>query len=75
VLAFAGAFFAWGFPPHDHRPFTTALLESAESIANLLHESGRHLTRAGETFQLIMRVLGPGLLALAVLAIRGRIKR
>jgi hypothetical protein len=50
--------------------------ESIESTTALLHTpQPRRLTAAGRAMEITLRVLGPLLVALAVLAIRGRVKR
>jgi len=55
----------------------TAAEFSAESAASLLRppQLQQPLTGWGETFHLSLRLLGPGLLGLAVLGIRNRVKR
>ena len=76
VTAFAGAFWWFGFG--QRQGYGTALLESAESATSLLRgpgTSGPALTAAGEGLALVLRLLGPVLLGLAVLSLRGRIKR
>jgi uncharacterized protein YjbI with pentapeptide repeats len=61
----------------DARPgWAAAVDESIESTTALLHTpQPRRLTAAGRAMEITLRVLGPLLVALAVLAIRGRVKR
>jgi hypothetical protein len=76
VLAFAFLFNRWGF--HPHQGFGRALLFSIESTSSLFrepHETGFALNVAGEILQLILRLLGPLLFGLTLLALRGRVKR
>jgi hypothetical protein len=52
-----------------------ALAFSAESATSLLRGPDRALTPLGEWTQVAVRLLGPVLFGLAVLSLRGRIKR
>lgn len=54
----------------------TALYHAVDSATSLLHTPGDEaLTPAGRATEITLRLLGPVLLGLAVLAIRGRVKR
>jgi Pentapeptide repeats (9 copies) len=53
----------------------TALAFSAESATSLLRGPDRALTQVGEWTQVAERLLGPVLFGLAVLSLRGRVKR
>jgi len=53
----------------------TALAYSAESATSLLRGPDRALTLVGQWTQVALRLLGPVLLGLAVLSLRGRVKR
>lgn len=56
---------------------TRALLYSIESTSSLFrlpHAPGLDITYAGEGIQIALRVLGPVLIALAVFALRARVK-
>jgi hypothetical protein len=53
----------------------TALAFSAESATSLLRGPDRALTPLGEWTQVAVRLLGPVLFGLAVLSLRGRVKR
>jgi uncharacterized protein YjbI with pentapeptide repeats len=52
-----------------------AIRFSAESATALLRGPDRPLTLPGWTLHITLRLLGPGLLGLAVVSIRGRVKR
>jgi hypothetical protein len=52
-----------------------AIRYSAESATTLLRGPGQPLTPTGWTLHLIVRLLGPVLLGLVILSIRGRVKR
>jgi uncharacterized protein YjbI with pentapeptide repeats len=77
VLAFAFAFDAWAFDPDG--PFGKSLLFSAESTSSLFRvptpPEGATLTDAGRALQMCLRLLGPLFFGLALLALRGRVKR
>jgi hypothetical protein len=70
-----------GFPPGHPVPSLVALLvfttQSVVSLETRLAALGRDftLTGAGDGLRLLVRVLGPVLLALALLSIRNRVKR
>jgi uncharacterized protein YjbI with pentapeptide repeats len=67
---------AYGFT-HDP-PYTRALLFSIESTSSLLRApeaSGLEITYTGEGMQIALRLLGPLLIGLALLALRARVKR
>ncbi len=76
VVAFALLFHWWGF--HPHRGFGRALLFSIESTSGLFRvpeAKGFVLTPGGEVLQVILRLAAPLLFGLALLAVRGRVKR
>jgi uncharacterized protein YjbI with pentapeptide repeats len=75
VVLVASVIFAfWGFAEPD--PFPTALRYSAQATTALLRgPSERPLTEVGEWLQIVLRLIGPVLLGLAVLSVRGRVKR
>ena len=63
--------------PQDNT-FGGAVLESLQSATSLFRAAAGCtpvLTASGSSLQLVLRILGPALVALAVLALRGRIKR
>jgi uncharacterized protein YjbI with pentapeptide repeats len=75
---------ARGTPIYAEQPMTRpagldelshAIWFSAESATALLRSPDRALTLPGRALQLALRLLGPVLLGLAVLSIRGRVKR
>jgi hypothetical protein len=77
ILAFAFAFDAWAFDPDG--PYGKSLLFSAESTSSLFRvptpPEGAVLTDAGRALQMCLRLLGPLFFGLALLALRGRVKR
>lgn len=73
VVLFALAFDLWGL---DRQPFWRALLLSAQSTTSLFRPPSRPaLTAEGEALQLVLRLLGPLFFGLALLSLRGRVKR
>ena len=73
IFVFAAAFYVFGF---DHQPAWRALLFSAESAISLFRAPDAPKPNAvGETLELPLRLLGPLFFGLAVLALRGRVKR
>jgi hypothetical protein len=77
VIVFAGVGFAfWGFaPPTGLQELPGAIWFSAEAATALLRGPDQPLTNFGRGLHLAVRLLGPTLLGLAVLSIRGRVKR
>jgi uncharacterized protein YjbI with pentapeptide repeats len=73
VVAFAFLFDVWGFR-HDES-LGTAVLFSVESTTSLLRGTERELTALGETLWIALRLLGPLFFGLAILSLRGRVKR
>jgi uncharacterized protein YjbI with pentapeptide repeats len=77
VLVFAVAFDSWGFDPDG--AFGKSLLFSTESTSSLFRApeppGGAELTDAGHVLQMCLRLLGPLFFGLALLALRGRVKR
>jgi uncharacterized protein YjbI with pentapeptide repeats len=74
VLAvFAGLFATVGFATNDS--LLDGFLYSARTAALLPQSDGVALTQAGQAFQILLRVVGPALIALSALAVRARIKR
>ncbi len=73
VLAAALALHAWGFTkPQD---LASSLLFSIESTTSLLRAPSLALTDAGRAVNIVLRLLGPLLIGLALLSLRGRVKR
>lgn len=69
-----------GFRHHFHPSYLDSLLYATQSVLSLsLKGSGdmtnAALTRWGEVLHIILRIAGPGLIALALLSVRNRIKR
>ena len=74
VLAFSIPFWAWGL--HHPSGYSTALLQSFESATSVLRSpSVGQLSSVGQLLDGVLRLLGGGLLALALFSLRGRIKR
>ena len=76
VLTLAAALFCClGFQPPHEPNFGRALLFALESSVSLLHPPRASLTLGGEVVQVVLRLLGPLLVGLALLAVRARVKR
>jgi uncharacterized protein YjbI with pentapeptide repeats len=76
VVVFAFLFDWWGFRPDQG--FGRTLLFSIESTSSLFRvpaTEGFVLTAGGEVLQVILRLLGPLFFGLALLSLRGRVKR
>jgi Pentapeptide repeats (9 copies) len=76
IVAFALLFRWFGFKPRIG--YTRALLFSAESTSSLFRvpeTSNTTLTQAGEALQIALRLLGPLFFGLALLSLRGRVRR
>jgi hypothetical protein len=76
VILFAFLLDWWGFRPD--RGFGRTVLFSIESTSSLFRvpeTKGVVLTAGGEVLQVVLRLLGPLFLGLALLSLRGRIKR
>ena len=69
------AFYLWGFtvPPHPDSYWTSLLYSFRATLS--LTDTAIKLTAWGQLLQGILRLTGPVLLGLAVLALRGRVKR
>jgi uncharacterized protein YjbI with pentapeptide repeats len=61
--------------PTADTSFGGALVYSARTVIGLTREPQPRLTRFGDVVQILLRILGPVLLGLAVLSVRGRAKR
>jgi uncharacterized protein YjbI with pentapeptide repeats len=76
IFVFACLFWWFGFSPRP--PFTRAVLFSAESTSSLFRVPDTPnfvLTEPGEALQIGLRLLGPLFFALALLSLRGRVRR
>jgi uncharacterized protein YjbI with pentapeptide repeats len=71
VVLFAALFYLFGQRDPD---VSLAFLHSAEGLALRGPEAG-DLTEGGRALQLALRLIGPALLGLAILSLRGRVKR
>jgi uncharacterized protein YjbI with pentapeptide repeats len=76
VVVFAFLFDLWGFQPD--RGYGRTLLFSVESTSSLFRAPetyGAALTASGELLQILLRLIGPLFFGLALLSLRGRVKR
>ena len=64
-----------GFNPTVQRDYVQSVLLLAQTSVGLSRPSPSELTSIGAAIQIAMRIMGPGLLALVVIALRGRVKR
>jgi hypothetical protein len=77
LLAGAAVLSWWGFhdPPDHPRGYGRSLLFAIESSLSVLRPPQTGLSAGGEVTQISLRLLGPLLLGLALLAVRARVKR
>jgi hypothetical protein len=76
LLAFAVLFtYGGGFASAANTSFGGALVYEARTVIGLAHNPQPALTRFGDVLQISLRIFGPVLLGLAVLSVRGRVKR
>ncbi|MGH3321771.1 MAG: hypothetical protein ACRDN9_16680 [Streptosporangiaceae bacterium] len=77
VLLATAAFTLSGFPATEPHGFGAALRFSLRASVSLLHDDNEDqpLTAAGEWTELALRLIGPLLLGLALISLRGRVKR
>lgn len=73
IVVFGVLLYAWGFP--SHQSFLDALTFSAQSTTSLFRAPVEPLTTAGEWLNMALRLLGPLFFGLALLSLRGRVKR
>jgi hypothetical protein len=73
ILVGALALSLWGYP--HGQGYGRAVLFSVESSVSLLRAPNQHLTATGETIQILLRLAGPLFFGLALLSLRGRVKR
>jgi hypothetical protein len=64
-----------GFNPTLQRDYVQSVLLLAQTSVGLSRASPSELTSIGSAIQIAMRIMGPALVALVVLALRGRVKR
>jgi hypothetical protein len=77
VFGLAGLLQAIGFDGGDP-PFRDALIYAAQSTVSIVSSNEaltRHVSWAGEVLRIVLRIVGPVLLALALLSVRNRVKR
>jgi uncharacterized protein YjbI with pentapeptide repeats len=73
VFAFGVLLYEWGIS--GHVTFAQALTFSAQSTTSLFRAPQGNLTLTGQWLEMGLRLLGPLFFGLALLAIRGRVKR
>ena len=73
LLIGAALLFVFGF--QDERNYGRSLLFAVQSSLSLLRPPETSLTAGGEVVQIALRLLGPLLFGLALLAVRTRVKR
>jgi uncharacterized protein YjbI with pentapeptide repeats len=73
VALFAIMLWQWGFSSAE--PLIGAIFFSASSTTSLLRAPEANLTYVGEGLNMILRLLGPLFFGLALLSLRGRVKR
>jgi hypothetical protein len=64
----------WGFQSL-HRPWGSAVLYTAGALTHLVSPPDRLLNEAGQAVRIVIGLAGPVLLGLALLSIRGRVRR
>ena len=75
LLALSTAYFLLAGELGSNANIATALLFSIQSVTALFRGPERQLSPSGEWVQLLLRFIGPVLIGLAILSIRGRVKR
>ncbi|WP_067486022.1 pentapeptide repeat-containing protein [Actinomadura hibisca] len=75
VALCAAAFLAWGYPPGARMDYADSIRYSLRAATSFLRGPEQKLTATGEWIELVLRFTGPVLFGLAVLALRGRVKR
>ena len=66
----------WGFHPNQpYHGYGRAILFAAESSTSLLRAPTARLSASGQVIDIFIRLAGPLLFALALLSLRGRVKR
>jgi uncharacterized protein YjbI with pentapeptide repeats len=73
ILLAAGLLSLWGF--HEARNYGRSVLFAAQSSLTPVHPPEAPMSASGQALQLALRLSGPALLALSILALRSRIKR
>jgi hypothetical protein len=71
----AAAFVAWGYPPAAQVTYADSMRFTLRAATSLLRGPEQDLTPAGEWIELVLRFTGPVLFGLALLAVRGRVRR
>ena len=74
MILVGGAALHW-FGFHHHRNYGRSVLFAVESSVSLLRPPDTTLTAGGQIVQIVLRLGGPLLVGLALLAVRTRVKR
>jgi hypothetical protein len=74
VIVAAVGLHAVGFT-HHHQPWSSAFLYTAGAVTHLVNPPDGLLTEPGQAIRITMGLLGPVLIGLTLLALRGRVKR
>jgi hypothetical protein len=75
VFLCSAAINAWGLPTSDERGLAEVLVFGMQSTTSLLRAPDISLTLPGQVIQIALRLLGPLFFGLALLSLRGRVKR
>jgi uncharacterized protein YjbI with pentapeptide repeats len=75
IAVTAAAFLTWGYPPGQDATYADSVRFSLRAATSILRGPEQRLTPAGEWIELVLRFTGPVLFGLALLALRGRVKR
>ena len=73
VLLGAVSLERWGFRPD--RDYGRSLIFATQSSVSLLRPLEAKLTAGGQVIQIVLRLAGPLFIGLALLSLRGRVKR
>jgi hypothetical protein len=75
LVVAAGGFTAWGYPPGKGHDYGYSLQFSLRAATSFFRGTDQQLSTAGGWMELVLRLIGPLLFGVAVLALRGRVKR
>jgi uncharacterized protein YjbI with pentapeptide repeats len=75
VTLIVGAALLWWFGFHDPMSYGRSLIFAVESAISVLRPPDEALSAAGQVVQIVLRLAGPLLFGLGLLAIRARVKR
>ena len=75
LLVAAAGFTAWGYPAGKGHDYAYSLQFTLRAATSFFRSTDLQLSTAGGWMELVLRLVGPLLFGLAVLALRGRVKR